>query len=501
MAQLKKDLVANFVGQGWATIVGFLVVPFYIKILGIEAYGLIGFYQTIQTVFNYFLDFGLSTTINREISRYQSIPRKSVETRDLVRTLEVIYWCIGIMLGVAVRLSAPLLVTYWIKPGKLPVSDIQNVIAIMGILVFLQWPISFYQGGLIGLQKIVTLNGINASFFTFRSVGAVVTVFFSPTLNSFFSWQILASFLQVTVMTATLWVNLPAGGRIPKFRTSILKRIWRFAAGMTGTSLISFFLGQVDKILLSRLLSLEMFGYYMLATNINNAFRIGTSQVFSAVFPRFSALVATNDEGKLRHLFHKSCQLVAVVSIAPAAVVLFFAPELIRLWTNDPQSILISAPIAALLVSGSALNNLIGIPYDLTLAYGWSSFGFYQNLIAVIVIFPLMFFMSTYFGGIGAAAAWLILNIGYLVVVPHFIFYHYLRGERIRWYLFDVLLPLAVTLLVVFTARLLTPYSMTFVRTALALAVVSFLAFAAGLFCAPEIRSVILRSIKLNYDN
>ena len=43
--QLKKNIVANYFGQGWSVLMGVLFIPLYIKELGAESYGLIGFFS------------------------------------------------------------------------------------------------------------------------------------------------------------------------------------------------------------------------------------------------------------------------------------------------------------------------------------------------------------------------------------------------------------------------------------------------------------------------
>ena len=50
-----------------------VAVPFYIRFIGVEGYGLVGFYGTLRATLNSFLDFGLTATINREIARYRHL--------------------------------------------------------------------------------------------------------------------------------------------------------------------------------------------------------------------------------------------------------------------------------------------------------------------------------------------------------------------------------------------------------------------------------------------
>src|SRR5438093_2393132 len=96
MNLLRRNIIANFAGQGWSALIGLAFVPLYIRLLGIEAYGLIGVYAMLLGAFQ-ILDFGLSTTMNREMARYSALTEQKGEVRDLVITLESVFWAIGVV--------------------------------------------------------------------------------------------------------------------------------------------------------------------------------------------------------------------------------------------------------------------------------------------------------------------------------------------------------------------------------------------------------------------
>jgi O-antigen/teichoic acid export membrane protein len=152
--RLRLDLVENFAGVGWTALVQVACIPLYIRFLGIAAYGLTGFYLALTAMLQV-LDLGLSPTMNREMARYSVQPQKAGEARDLVRTLEAGYWLIGLVIGTAILAAARLIATDWIKAGSFQLHSVQQAVVIMAILAFFQWPISFYQGGLIGLGQQV----------------------------------------------------------------------------------------------------------------------------------------------------------------------------------------------------------------------------------------------------------------------------------------------------------------------------------------------------------
>jgi O-antigen/teichoic acid export membrane protein len=486
---LRQNILSNFVGQGWSFLVGMIAVPFYIRFLGIEGYGLVGFYGALRAVFNSFLDLGLTMTITREIARYTASPRKIVETRDLVRTLEIAYWFIGLILGLLVCLGAPLISNYWLNSETIPASTIENVIVIMGIITFIQWPLTLYQGGLIGLQKIVLLNGVNVIVATLRGVGGILAVWlFSQPIIAFFVWQVILSLLQLGMTTYLLWHSLPPGNQAPRFRRSIVADVWRFSLGMSGTSVFSFFLSQADKIILSKLLTLEQFGYYSLAVTLNEQLQLVNVQITQPLFPRFSALISQNDKEALRDLYHKACQLTSVVVLPLAGTAAFFSRELIYLWTQDMKIATIVAPIATLLFVGTAFLNLIDIPLNLAIAYGWVKLIFYRSFVISILFAPLLIILSLRYAGAGAALAWALINFAQLLVLPQFVHKRILNGESKRWSVYDVGIPMVLSLAILSFARWLMPFNLSFLYYVIIIGVIVSTNFGVLALSAKEVR-------------
>lgn len=469
--------------------IGMIAVPIYIRFLGVEGYGLVGFYGALRTVFNSFLDFGLSVTIKRDVARYMASPAKIAQTRDLVRTMEGPYWLIGVFLGFVVYLAAPAISTYWINSEMISVSIIEDVIVIMALITFVQWPLTFYQGGLIGLQKIVLLNGVNVIISTLRSGGSIFAVWLFPSpMIAFFYWQVIVSVIQLSITAILMWHNLPPSLHPPRFQKSIIKEIWRFALGMSGTSIFAFLLTQGDKILLSKILTLEHFGYYSIAATLNEQLQLVNAQIVQPLFPQFSSLIAVDNWAALREHYHKACQLVSVIILPIAGVAAFFSQELIYLWTNDQQLASIVAPIATLLFAGTALLNIIDIPVVMAIAYGWVRFTFYRGLVLSILFVPLLVVLSLEYAGTGAALAWLLLNLGQLLVLPPVIHRKILPGELKQWYVNDVGVPLISSFLVLIIARWLMPVDSSTFQNFVFVGLVAVVVFVVAFLSAKESR-------------
>jgi len=416
MSTLRLNLVSNFAGAGWLAVIQVVFVPVYINLLGIEGYGLIGFYLTLQGVLRV-LDFGLTPTVNRALARYSVLGGQADEARDFARTFEAIYWLIGMLVGLLVWMAAPMIAQRWIKPGSLPTGTLLSAVRSMGVLAALQWPLSFYQGGLLGLQRQSLLNVVKGGMSTLAAIAGVLVLWIvAPSVTLFFRAQIAVNAVHVVVMGWLLWRSLPATGARPRVAPKLFFGVYRFAAGMSGITLCSLILTQADKIVLSKLLSLELFGYYTLAGVLGNALAAVNAPIFNAIFPRFTALVAAGDDGTVARLFRLGSQWVAVVTVPTTIVIALFSLEIMSLWTGSVSTARNTAPLVSVLIIGSALNGLMNLPYALQLAHGWTGIGLRLNLFFVVTFVPALLLAAGRYGALGAAMAWTALNLIYVAV-------------------------------------------------------------------------------------
>lgn len=486
---MKVNIIANFLGRTWSVLIGMIAIPFYIQLLGMEAYGLVGFFGVLLSSLS-LLEFGLSTTINRELARFSAMPGKHDEIRDLSRSLEVIYWGMGLVLAIIFLLSSSVISVHWIKAEKLPVATVTEAIAWMGVCLAFQWPISLYNGGLMGLERQISLNITTVSFGTLRAIGSIALLtIFTPSISLFFEWQVFITLLNVFVVAYLFWKHMSPGTRKPKFSFKILKSIGKFTAGMGASGIATYLLSNLDKVILSKILTLSAFGNYNVANTVNNATKMPAASVFAALFPRFAALYEAKDEKGLRYMLHKYTQLVSFIVFPLSATIVFFAYELVEAWSHNPDLASATSLMISVLVIGSALNLTMGILGDLAVASGLSTYVMYQNIVSIILIVPLMLVLSSHYGGLGAAVAWLILNIGYMVISVPILINRTQPGEMRAWYIDDVGKPLLATFAVVGVARLLIPTLHSMIAQILVIGFVLLLAMIACLFVLPDLRS------------
>ncbi len=441
----KASLIANFAGKAWAAGLGLLFIPVYVRFLGIEAYGLVGFFATLTLLAAAF-DLGLSTTLNRSLAQATTQSNGLADSHDLLFSMELVYWPLMIGVALTVALLAPWLGGYWLNPQTLGVKTTVNAVILLAIAGLLQWPQALYGGGLMGLQKQVAYNTVQVVFATLRVLGAVaVLAWASPTIIAFFWWQIAVSLLQTVVLAVMLHSSLSAGVR-PRFRLSTLRSVGRFAAGMSGISLSVLCLTTLDKVLLSRLLSLADFGYYMLASTLAGGLALIVSPVFQAVFPKLSGLVQSGERPQLCAAYHKYCQLMSVLLAPISFVLVVYSRPLLEIWTGNAVTAERTYILLSLLALGNAVNGLLNVPYSLMLAQGWTKWIVAHSLIASAVVAPVLYWAVPLYGAIAAALLLIAINVIMLftLIIPHHV--RMMPGQIKTWYIDDTLIPAAVAI-------------------------------------------------------
>jgi O-antigen/teichoic acid export membrane protein len=397
------------------------------------------------------------------------------------------------VLGGAVAVAAPWIVGGWLRPARLAPGTAERSVALMGLLVVVQWPLSFYAGGLLGLQRAVRLNVIRFVGALLAAGGSVFVLFrLSPTVTAFLAWQVIAGTLVIVALVASLWRALPAGERRPRVSMARFREVRGFATGTSVILITGALLSQLDRIVLSRALPLGAFGYYMLAATVGAGLYVVINPVFNAVFPRFSKLHAAGSGERLAAEYRAGARAMAVLVLPVALTASAFAGEFLLLWTGDPVTARAAAPCARLLLIGTAVNGLMHLPYALQLAHGCTSIGLRLNLgllasmgIGLAVLVPR-------FDGVGAAAAWLGVNVLYMAVAVPWTHRRLLGAGSLAWWPADVGPALVASAAAVAGARALWPDPSSRAALGLGLAAAGLAALGAAVLATPGMRRKVL---------
>jgi O-antigen/teichoic acid export membrane protein len=446
--KLSQNILAGLISALWTMIIGFVVVPYYLRYLGIEAYGLIGFFTTIQSLLN-FLDLGLAPTISREVARFASRGKIS-ESGKLLYTLATIYWVVALVILLAFYLLAPLISEYWLRSQEIPPETLRKAVFLIGFVIACRWPHGLYRGALLGAERLALVSIVTLTVVTVSSVGAVLVIaIVSPTIQAFFLWQAVMGLLLTIVMRSLAWRVVGNDAEV-RFDIAELKRIWRFTAGAAGIAVAGLVFSQLDKLLLSKLVGLDELGIYMLAALLAGVLSALVVPVFNVVYPRLSALVARNENDTIICLYRSGSRALAIMIFPIAMIIGGEAQTLVHLWTGDSEVATAAAPAVLLLASGSAIHAVMHFPYALQLAYGRTWIALTISVILILFSVPLIIFLTGAYGILGGALAWLLQQIGYLLLGTWLTHRYMLRNLGVKWLSQDIGIPAGITLVIGF---------------------------------------------------
>jgi O-antigen/teichoic acid export membrane protein len=412
-----KNVLAAIAGQAGRTVVSLISVPLYLPLLGAEAFGLVGFHASLMAVLA-LIDGGLGVAANREVARRLSLPATAATVRDFTRTLEVVYWGIGLILAVICLALSGWFAAHWLSPKELTLHETSWCLALLGASIALRWPSALYSGILTGSQKLVFLNAVSLAVGIGYGIGGyVVLKWVSPSPLAFFTWQLLVSAVEVALLGFYCWKILPPGHRHhATFQWADLKSVRRFAMGNATLALVTVGLTNADRFLIGKMFSLQSLGSYTVGAQVNAVVSRVGGIIHSLCLPGFAAGAVKFDPEKTGLEFHRILQITAVLVFPGFMLLITLIPEILQLWLrNSPIAAEAVAP-AQWFVAGTAFNTILMVPHTLLLAHGVTSFAIRQNVISLFLYLPLLYFLVKNFGVAGGAMAWAVLNAGYYLI-------------------------------------------------------------------------------------
>lgn len=457
---IEYNVVANYAAQIYVMVVGIVMAPVYLSYMGIEAYGLIGFF-TMMTAWFQLFDFGLTPTLMRETARFRG-GAISVETlRAFLRILELIFGVIAFAGAVAVILMANQIAIHWLNVKDIPVGQVTMAVTLMGLAVPLRWVSGLYRGVISGFERQVWLGGYNIAIATARFVGVLAvfaTIGTTPVL--FFGYQLVIAVVELSGLVIMSYGLVECDYKLSG------KLSWRPLTGNLTFSLIIAFTAtvwvvatQTDKAVLSRILPLAEYGMFSLAILAASAINAAGVPFGQALLPRLTKLVAEKDESGAITLYRGATQIVCVLVTPVVAALCFFAEPILRVWTGRPIIAHHIAPILCLYAIGNGWVALCSFPYYLQYAKGDLRLHFIGNIIFLGLLVPLMIGAALYYGAIGTGLVWAMVNGLYMLCWVPLIHMRVFKGLHWKWVMHDIIPVVVPTILVGWLLAIFVPLS------------------------------------------
>lgn len=483
--RLSTALAANLAGKVWLAAFAIVLVPFYVRFLGVESYALIGFYAVVAAL-TVPLDFGIGGAVQRRAALGARHAHADPLLASFLRTTEILYLVAAAIILVTLLALSPVVAHGWFGPGSLTTSDLMSALLLLGAAVALQFPFGFYTAALLGLERHLEYNAIVIGATTVRGLGALVLISFVPSIVVFFAWQALVTALQTLLAAVLLWRFVPRGPR--RFEWRSLRGVRAYTLGLGVAGLLNVAAANADKLALSRLLPLDEYAQYAIATTLAAGVYLLASPVLSVGLPRLTGLSGEREGPEKLRFYHLACQSMTLLVVPAAVFVAVFARDILFVWTHSSSIAAFAAHPTALLALASAAIALNGVPILAYLSQGRSRLSVAAAIAALVVAIPLVVAGALVAGAVGAAAAWLAYNVAFAFVVAFVVHRVLFRGGFVRWALTDTLVPTAVAASLALLARAVQPPGLGTLALLAYLVGAAIVVFVGAALALPDIR-------------
>lgn len=439
---MRHNLIATYASQAYTALAAVVFVPVYLRLLGPEAYGLVGFFTVLLASFA-LLDLGLTRTMSRETARFHARPEEdALAYRRLFRALQILFAGIAVVGALVLIALADPIADKWLRNETMPTAEVRLALQLMGLTAAFRWTGGLYRSVVIGAEKIIWTASFNAIVATVRYMGVIAAMLaFAATTTVFFSYMALLGIVEVTGL---VWMayrhmpRLPAGARLD-MSIRAMRPLLGFSTTIAVTSSIWFLVTQTDKLLLSRLLALADYGHFTIGVVVAGTVLMATRPLSVPILPRMAKLEAAGEHEALRSLYRTATQMTCVLAFALAATLAGFADDVLWAWTGDRAVTANAAPIVRLYAIGNALLTVGAFPFYLQYAKGELRLHLVGSILFVAMLIPALVLATARYGAVGAGWTWATLTAAYLAAWVPLVHHRLLSGLHGPWLLHDVL--------------------------------------------------------------
>jgi O-antigen/teichoic acid export membrane protein len=441
---LKKNISANYLSQIYAAAIGVVILPFYIRYMGAEAYGLVGFFALLQAWFLH-LDLGLMPSVIRETIRFRSGESDAPSLRRLLSSLEGVTICAASLGGLGLILGADTIAADWLKAEHLSRDEIANAIRLMALTIALKWMSEYYRGVISGFERWIWFSVFSAVFATVRFVLVIpFLIWVSSSIETFFLFQFCVTALEIAFLARKAYALLPAVSvGTSRWNWKPLQNILGFSSAMALTGIMWTSVLHTDKLLVSGMLSLAEYGWFSLAVLAASGVLLLAAPIVAALVPRLTAIHTQGDDARLLALYRHGSQWVGILAWSSCGVLACQAERLIWIWTGDAQLASHASLTLSLYALGNGVMALSAFPYYLQFAKGQLRLHLLGTMLFALVLIPGLIWAVGRYGAAGAGWAWLGAHMLFFTLWIPIVHRRHAAGIHIRW-LFQDVAPIAL---------------------------------------------------------
>ncbi len=394
-----------FAGSIFTAAFGYVFKVYLARTLGPEALGMFALGITLVGFLGVFNSLGLPQSAVRFVASYCAAGK--------FERLHALLWGGSRILLAANLLYAAILLT----AGRWGAIHVYHSTALVqylpwfALIMFFSVFTSFYSKVLTGYKDLgrrtLIVNFVGSPL---TMLLAVILISAGRGLRGYLGAQILSAVVVTVLLLVAVRELTPVQARFSAQRTSRLEReILTFSTAMLGIGFLEFLMVQVDKIALGFYRGTREVGIYSVAAAVVVYVPLVLSSINQIFSPMIADLHTRGDYALLARLFQSLTKWVLGLTLPLAVVVIVFARPLMRIFGSDFEA---GWPILIVGTAGQLVNCGVGSVGYLLLMSGNEKRLIKVQAVMAIVMVGLSVALVPWLGGVGAAVAAAVTNVG-----------------------------------------------------------------------------------------
>jgi O-antigen/teichoic acid export membrane protein len=403
---LARNTALNFIGYIVPLVVAIVTIPYVIRHLGPDRFGLLSLAWMVVGYMAIF-DLGIGPATTKFVAELLG-KGEIAKLPELVWTALTSQTCFGLVAGILLALASPLLVDRLLKiPFELH-PQAHWIFLILAAALPFEFASGSFKGVLAASQRFDLINGLSVPFSAFTYLLPVAAIALGFGLPAIVLFLMLARVAALGVVVF-LCLRLYPGLRNVRFNFQLARSLIGFGGWVTVSNAVGPILVYFDRFLIGSIISIAAVGFYTPPYMIATKLWILPQSLVATLFPAISTSAGRGDVEWIRRALIRS-QKFMILLVGPATLVLaFFAHPILTLWLGT-RFAAEGTPVLQILTVGVLATSLAFIPYHLLYGMGRPDLPAKFHLVQLPIHVGLAWFMVTRIGLPGAALAWTVRN-------------------------------------------------------------------------------------------
>jgi O-antigen/teichoic acid export membrane protein len=322
-----ENALWNAAGAFSSVVVTLTVVPIYLRVLGLEQFGIVAVIATVTGPLSIF-NGGVAQGAIKQIA--QSIGAGEPQTAPGILAAAWLLNCaVGLVGAVVCVVGGPWIVRLFGVSQPI-VSDAQWALSIAGGSWIMSQMSATFRSGIEGTRDQLAVLKADVAFLLLSSVLCVVAVVQFGSIVAYASAQLVAQF-GIFWIWRGLWLR-----RFPETELSVhvakryLARIWSHSKWQVGTSAIALFANYGDRYLIGLVFSAQTLGLYNIGLRLQATVRLSITVFSRALFPAISS--TSHESQKAEAMFVRAVSCVGLVACLLIGLAAVGAPTVLQWW-------------------------------------------------------------------------------------------------------------------------------------------------------------------------